>query len=131
MAPALLTGVDSSNHIHLIVGSNPLAGARCARSVEVGAKPKLITGENASIHYGIAKRVEAGEVEWIKSDFKDEHLTTLGRPEVDCVVDAVFVTLSNRDPFRGSPIVHGASVAVLMSSRDSYLQSLPSPTNTS
>ena len=130
MTPALLTRVDCSNHIHLIIGSNPLAGARCSRSVEVGAKPKLIAAENASIHYGITKRIEAGEVEWMKSDFKDEHLTTLGRPEVDCVVDAVFVTLSNRDPLSRFPIPTARLSRLLTPFRDSYLKYLPSSSHT-
>ncbi|KAK7731477.1 uroporphyrin-III C-methyltransferase [Botryosphaeria dothidea] len=96
MAPALLTAVDSTDHVHLIIGSNPLAGARCTRSLEVGARPVLIAPENASIHYGLMKRIDEGEVAWVKRDFKDDDLTTLGREEVDRVVDAVFVTLGGK-----------------------------------
>ncbi|KAF2176181.1 uroporphyrin-III C-methyltransferas-like protein [Zopfia rhizophila CBS 207.26] len=92
MAPALLTAVDSTSHVHLIIGSNPLAGARCTRSVEVGAKPILIAPEHATLHYGLMKRVDEGEVNWLQRGFKDDDLTTLGRAEVDHVVDAVFVT---------------------------------------
>jgi uroporphyrin-III C-methyltransferase len=102
MAPALLTAIDSSSHVHLIIGSNPLAGARCARSIEVGAIPKLIAAESAELHFGLAKRVEAGEIQWIKSEFQDEHLSSLGRDEVDNVVDAVFVTLGGRHPLSTS-----------------------------
>ncbi|KAF2488873.1 uroporphyrin-III C-methyltransferas-like protein [Lophium mytilinum] len=98
MAPALLTAVDSTSHIHLIVGSNPLAGARCTRSIEVGAKPFLVAPEDASLHYGLSKRIEEGEVEWMKRAFRDSDLTTLGRDEVDHVVDAVFVTLGGKNP---------------------------------
>ena len=96
--PALLTAIDSTLHIHLIVGSNPLAGARLAKSLEVGAKPILITPENGNIHYGITKRVDEGGVQWIKRDFTDEDLKILGREEVDHVVDAVFVTLGAKHP---------------------------------
>lgn len=96
MAPALLTAVDATSHIHLIVGSNPLAGARCSRSIEVGAKPILIAPEDSTLHYGLVKRIEAGEVKWIKRSFQDEDLTTWGRPEVDGVVDAVFVTAGGK-----------------------------------
>ncbi|KAL1630676.1 uroporphyrin-III C-methyltransferase [Diplodia seriata] len=96
MAPALLTAVDSTDHVHLIVGSNPLAGARCTRALEVGAKPVLVAPENASIHYGLMKRIDDGEVAWVKRDFEDGDLTTLGREEVDRVVDAVFVTLGGK-----------------------------------
>jgi len=96
MAPALLTAVDSTSHIHLVVGSNPLAGARCSRAIEVGAKPVLIAPEDATLHYGLAKRIEAGEVKWIQRHFEEADLTTLGRPEVDCVVDAVYVTAGGK-----------------------------------
>ena len=51
MTPALLTAVDSTSHVHLIVGSNPLASARIARSIEVGAIPKLVAPEDAVVHY--------------------------------------------------------------------------------
>jgi uroporphyrin-III C-methyltransferase len=104
MQPSLLTAVDSTNHIHLIIGSNPLAGARCARSLEVGAIPKLIAPENAIVHYGLTKRIEEGKVQWMKGEFKDEDLTTLGREEVDRVVDAVFITLGRGDA-RSMPIL--------------------------
>ncbi|KAF2757289.1 uroporphyrin-III C-methyltransferase [Pseudovirgaria hyperparasitica] len=98
MSPALLTAVDSTSHVHLIIGSNPLAGARCTRSLEVGAIPKLIASEHATVHYGVTKRVDEGDVEWIKRDFRDEDLTSLGRDETDRVVDAVFVTLGSKNP---------------------------------
>ncbi|KAF1913591.1 tetrapyrrole methylase [Ampelomyces quisqualis] len=96
MAPALLTAVDATSHIHLIVGSNPLAAARCSRAVEVGAKPILIAPEDSTLHYGLVKRIEAGEVKWLQRSFKDEDLTTLGRPEVDGVADAVYVTAGGK-----------------------------------
>jgi uroporphyrin-III C-methyltransferase len=96
MAPSLLTGVDSTNHIHLIVGSNPLAGARCTKSLEVGAKPIVVAPEDATVHYSLMKRIEEGEVQWLKQEFDEEHLTTLGRAEVDGVVDAVFVTVGGK-----------------------------------
>lgn len=88
----LLTALDCEGQVHLIIGSNPLASARCAKSVEVGAKPKIIARADADVHYVLAKRIEQGEVEWIKKDFGGEDLSTLGREEVDWVVDAVFVT---------------------------------------
>ena len=58
----------------------------------MGAKPKIIAPADADVHYVLAKRIEDGEAEWIQHGFKDDHLTTLGRDEVDNVVDAVFVT---------------------------------------
>ncbi|KAF2433011.1 uroporphyrin-III C-methyltransferase [Tothia fuscella] len=98
MTPALLTAVDCSQHVHLIIGSNPLASARCAKSIEVGAVPKLITPPNTVVHYGLVKKLEDGAIAWIQREFHDEDLTTLGRDEVDYVVDAVFVTLGRKHP---------------------------------
>jgi uroporphyrin-III C-methyltransferase len=96
MAPALLTAIDATSHIHLIIGSNPLAGARCSRAVEVGAKPILIAPEDSTLHYGLVKRIEAGEVKWLQRGFQEDDLTTLGRPEVNNVVDAVYVTAGGK-----------------------------------
>jgi uroporphyrin-III C-methyltransferase len=42
------------------------------------------------------KRIDEGEVQWLKRDFKEDDLTTLGRAEVDHVVDAVFVTVGGK-----------------------------------
>ena len=97
MAPPLLTSLDSAGHVHLIVGSNPLASARCSKSIEVGAKPKVIAPGDADLHYVLAKRIEDGEVEWIRKNFEDTDLSTLGRDEVDNVVDAVFVTATGKN----------------------------------
>lgn len=93
-APGLLASYNCSLQVHLIVGSNSLAGARCTKSLEVGAKVKLIAPESDGLHYGLRQRIEAGEIEWIQREFISEDLTTLGREEVDGVVDLVFVTLS-------------------------------------
>ncbi|PQE06193.1 uroporphyrin-III C-methyltransferase precorrin-2 dehydrogenase sirohydrochlorin ferrochelatase [Rutstroemia sp. NJR-2017a BBW] len=95
---SLLTAVDSTSHVHLIVGSNPLAGARCAKSLEVGAKPLLIAPETAELHYTLQKRIDNGEVKWLKKSFEDDDVMRLGREEIGGVVDAVFVTSGSRDP---------------------------------
>lgn len=95
---SLLTGIDATSHIHLIVGCNPLAGARCTKSIEVGAKPILIAPESSELHYTLQKRIETGEVQWLKKSFEDNDLMTLGREEIGRVVDAVFVTSGPRDP---------------------------------
>jgi hypothetical protein len=96
MAPALLTAVDATAHIHLIVGSNPLAAARCSRAIEVGAHPVLIAPGESTLHYALVKRIDAGEVKWLQRSFQEADLTTLGRAEVDGVVDAVFVTAGGK-----------------------------------
>ena len=103
MFPPLLTSQDSLGHVHLIVGSNPLASARCAKSLEVGAHPKIIAPPNAEIHYVLAKRIEDGEVEWIKKDYKEEDLKRLGREDADNVVDAVFMTHGAKAPLSAPP----------------------------
>jgi uroporphyrin-III C-methyltransferase len=93
----LLTSIDSTGHIHLIIGSNPLAAARCAKSLEVGAKPLLISPEPAELHYALQKRIDDREVEWLKKPFEDDDILCLGREEINGVVDAVFVTTGPRD----------------------------------
>ena len=96
--PALLTAVDSTRHVHLVIGSNPLAGARCTKSLEVGAIVKLIAPAEAELHYGLKQRIDQKEVEWVQRDFHEDDLKTLGRTEVDHVVDCVFVTLGPKHP---------------------------------
>lgn len=96
--PSLLTAIDSTSQIHLIIGSNPLATARCTKSLEVGAKVKLIASEISEIHYGLQKKIDNGEVEWLKKSFEDQDLLELGREEVGGIVDMVFVTSGPRDP---------------------------------
>lgn len=108
--PFLLTAVDSTSQIHLIVGSNPLAAARCTKSLEVGAKAKLIAPEGADIHYGLQKRIDSGEVEWLKKTFEDQDLFQLGREEVGGVVDMVFVTSGPREPLSKTMITGGITI---------------------
>ncbi|OTA97593.1 hypothetical protein M434DRAFT_391776 [Hypoxylon sp. CO27-5] len=95
---SLLTATDARSHTHLIIGSNPLAAARCGQSLSAGASPILIVPETAELHYALQKRIDDGEVKWIREAFRDEHLFTLGREEIDHVVDAVFVTSGPREP---------------------------------
>ena len=94
--PALLTAIDSSGHVHLIVGSGSLAAARAAKSIEVGASPVVIAQAGSEVHYTLSKRIEDGTVKLVQKDFEDNDVLKLGRPEVDNVVDAVFVTTGPR-----------------------------------
>ena len=90
----LLTATDAKSHVHLIIGSNPLAAARCAKSLEVGAIPILIApSPDGSLPSNLSKHVDSGAVRWIRRDFRVGDLSTLGRDEVYNFVDAVFVTL--------------------------------------
>lgn len=101
---SLLTATNAESHIHLIIGSNSLAAARCSQSLAVGALPILLAPETAELHYALQKRVDDGEVQWVKEEFQERHLFTLGRDEVDHVVDAVFVTSGSRDDNHGMRI---------------------------
>ncbi|KZZ97687.1 Uroporphyrin-III C-methyltransferase [Moelleriella libera RCEF 2490] len=95
---ALLVGIHARANVHLIIGTNPLASARCTQSLAAGALPVLIAPSTADLHYNLQSKITDGLVTWKQTVFEDEHLFTLGRPEVDSVVDAVFVTSGPRDP---------------------------------
>ncbi|KAL8678245.1 MAG: hypothetical protein Q9186_005392 [Xanthomendoza sp. 1 TL-2023] len=97
MPALLLTAHDCVGHVHLVIGSNSIANARCAKSIEVGAKPIVIAPPEAEIYYALKDKIETGHVDWRKSGFQDDDLTILGRNEVDNVVDAVFVTLGGKE----------------------------------
>ncbi|EAU30890.1 conserved hypothetical protein [Aspergillus terreus NIH2624] len=101
--PPLLAAINAESQVHLIIGANQLAAARCTKSLEVGAKPIIIAPETADVPYALAERIDDGSAQWIRREFRDEDLTTLGREEVDHVVDMVFVTLGGAHPL--SPII--------------------------
>ena len=122
MPPPLLTALDTEGHVHLIVGSNSLASARCAKSLEVGAKPKIISPGDAEIHYVLRKRIEDGEIDWIKKDYEDDDLTTWGRQEVDKVVDAVFVTLGGKSSSSTDSCRDYEDIKLMATTRHLYIQ---------
>jgi uroporphyrin-III C-methyltransferase len=95
---SLLAALNCADAVHLVIGANPLAAARCTQSANAGAHPLVIAPETSDIHYGLQKHFDAGSAKWIQRDFQDEDLFSLGRPEVENVVDAVFVTLGPRNP---------------------------------
>lgn len=94
----LLTAVYAESQVHLIIGGNPLAAARCAKSLEAGAKPVIIAPDTGDLHFSLSERIENGSVQWVGREFQDDDLKTLGREEVDHVVDTVFVTLGGNHP---------------------------------
>jgi uroporphyrin-III C-methyltransferase len=94
---ALLTAQDCTGHIHLIIGSGPLAASRCAKSLDVGAHPILVAPADADLHYTLRSSIDQGDVGWTQREFQDEDLSTLGRQEIGGYVDAVFVTTHSRD----------------------------------
>ncbi|KAF4771679.1 hypothetical protein HAV15_004494 [Penicillium sp. str.  len=93
----LMAAWNTESQVHLIVGSNPLAAARCARSLEVGAKPIIIAPETDDMHFTLSEHISNGSAQWIRREFQDKDLTTLGREEVDHIVDLVFVTLGGNN----------------------------------
>ncbi|KAF3768610.1 hypothetical protein M406DRAFT_81857 [Cryphonectria parasitica EP155] len=97
---SLLTATDCRSHVHLIIGSNSLAGKRCEQSLATGARPILVAPDPESssaqpIHYGLTKAIESSQVTWLRQPFTPELLFSLGREEVGRVVDAVFITSTN------------------------------------
>ncbi|KEF57905.1 uroporphyrin-III C-methyltransferase/precorrin-2 dehydrogenase/sirohydrochlorin ferrochelatase [Exophiala aquamarina CBS 119918] len=96
--PALLTAQSCIGHVHLIIGSGPLAASRCTKSLQVGARPIVLAPETEDVHFTIVKAIEDGNVRWIQQEFKEQDLSTLGREEIENYVDAVFVTLPAKDP---------------------------------
>lgn len=93
----LMTAWNVESQVHLIVGANPLAAARCSKSLEAGAKPIIIAPETADVHFTLVEHISNGSVQWVRREFQDDDLSTLGREEVDHVVDTVFVTLGGSD----------------------------------
>lgn len=105
MRTSLLTAIDATSHIHLIIGTNAVAAARCAKSLEVGATPIVIFNPEAwehEVHPALQQRIDDKEVKWLSKAYHDDDISTLGRPELNGYVDAVFVTLSPRDPLSES-----------------------------
>ncbi|KAL5049873.1 hypothetical protein BDW71DRAFT_138245 [Aspergillus fruticulosus] len=94
----LLASINAESQVHLIVGANPLAAARCAKSVQAGANPVVVSPDSENLQYTLAAHIGNGTADWVRREFKDADLTTLGREEVDHVVDMVFVTLGGNHP---------------------------------
>ena len=109
MSPPLLTAHDATDHVHLIIGANPLANARCSRSLSHGARPVVIAPTSMHMHYALRQKIDEGLVKWLDKDFEDEDLKVLGREAVDGIVDAVFLTKSGVSPFSQSAIRYARS----------------------
>ncbi|WEW57553.1 uroporphyrin-III C-methyltransferase [Emydomyces testavorans] len=93
----LLTALNVESQVHLIIGSNSLAAARCSKCLEAGAIPIIVAPPNGDTSF-FAQKIQDGEVRWIQRQFDDSDLSTLGREEVDRYVDAVFVTAGGVSP---------------------------------
>lgn len=94
----LLTALNVESNVHLIIGSNPLAAARCTKSLDAGAIPIIVAPPNGEMNSSLTHQIQDGRAQWIQREFEDSDLSTLGREEVGGYVDAVFVTLAGNNP---------------------------------
>ncbi|KAH6630533.1 tetrapyrrole methylase [Chaetomium sp. MPI-SDFR-AT-0129] len=100
---ALLTAQHCAGQVHLILGANPLAAARASSSLAAGAKPILISpipsnNDQHQLHYSLTSLIASSQLTHLPRAFTPDDLFTLGRPEVNHVVDAVFVTSHTNPP---------------------------------
>ncbi len=94
----LLVATECENQVHLIIGLVPLSLTRISNSIKNGAKPILIAprlsttdGSESRLNGLVDDLVAEGNLQWIERSFTSNDLITLGRDEVNNVVDAVFV----------------------------------------
>lgn len=92
----LLALISCLNERHVIVGGKALVASLRAKAIlAAGAYPILIeeagTDDLSKTLQGL---IDEGKVKHVRESYKEEHLKSLGRAEVDSVVDKVFVTLS-------------------------------------
>lgn len=105
MPVPLLTSVDCTHHVHLVIGDNGIAAKRVVRSLEGGATCILISPNDIDeLHFDLKNSIEKGRIKHVHREFQEEDLRTFGRMEVDRIVDMVFVTLSPLDK-RGIPLL--------------------------
>lgn len=117
--------------MHLIVGANPLAAARCTKSVQAGAKPVIVSPESESLQYTLASHIDNGSAGWVRKEFEDGDLTALGREEVDHVVDMVFVTLGGNHPLSMYRVQQLMPYLTNPGGRPSHIQAMPAPQDSS
>lgn len=92
----LLASLNCTNEVHLVVGGNSnIAALRINSILASGAIPILVQKTTIeTLPMSLQDLIAGKKVKWVESDFQSEFLTTLGRDDVDKVVDKVFVTLS-------------------------------------
>lgn len=91
----LLASLSCKGETHLVVGGNSnIAALRINLILDSGAKALLVhDAEFESFPLSLQDHIEGKRVLWIRKKYSSELLTTLGRDEVENVVDRVFVTL--------------------------------------
>ncbi|RLV95990.1 Uroporphyrinogen-III C-methyltransferase [Spathaspora sp. JA1] len=96
--PNLLASLISTGETHLVIGYSNVASIRITSIIESGASPILITNkETSNFSPSIQQYLEDSKLQIISDDLKItniiQYLKTLGRPEVEGIVDRVFVSL--------------------------------------
>ncbi|EGW33413.1 methionine metabolism [Spathaspora passalidarum NRRL Y-27907] len=95
--PSLLASLISTGETHLVIGYSNVASIRITSIIESGASPILITNKGTIFTPSVQQYQEDGKLEIIYDDLKIDNirnsLKTLGREEVDGIVDRVFVSL--------------------------------------
>lgn len=91
----LLASLSCKDERHAVIGGNSNTAALRINSVlQCGAVPVLIQKSELSLFpASTQEHIASGKVEWINSDFDVSQLTSLGRSDVEGVVDRVFVSL--------------------------------------
>lgn len=95
----LLSSLSCHGETHLVVGGNSnIAALRVNSILACGAHPVLVQDTDLeNFPVSLQDLINQAKVKWIKQDYQEEHLSTLGREEVGHVVDKVFVTLQRSE----------------------------------
>ncbi|CUM64534.1 uncharacterized protein PRCAT00002140001 [Priceomyces carsonii] len=98
MSNSLLASLYCEGEVNLIIGVSNVAALRISAIIEAGAKPILISEKDLSLYpQSIRDKLEEGKLKVLQKQFELNDLVSLGRAEVDNVVDRVFVTLPVSD----------------------------------
>ena len=90
----LLASLKCSDDIHLIIGASNVASLRINSILEAGAKPILISNQpSEKFPKSIQDNIAKGNLKHIEKEYENGDFSSLGRSEVDNIVDRVFVTL--------------------------------------
>lgn len=95
----LLASLLCQGETHIVYGgTSNVAALRINSILATGANPILIqVTDLEKFSHGLQDQINEGKVKWIKETYKKDHLLSLGRAEVDAVVDRVFVSLDSSD----------------------------------
>lgn len=90
----LLASLNCVGEVHLIIGASNVASIRVNSIMEAGANPVLIANSSAEkFPRSLQNNINDGKLKHIQKGFENSDLSTLGREEIDHIVDKVFVTL--------------------------------------